>query len=37
LDARKILAEKAIEEISSTSNFSLVSEKFKLSYENITV
>lgn len=37
LAARKVLAEKAIEEIASTSNFSLVSEKFKLSYENVTI
>jgi protein-export membrane protein SecD len=35
--ARKTLAEKAIEEINDTSNFSLVSDKFKLTYENVSV
>ncbi|MFK7779990.1 MAG: protein translocase subunit SecD [Candidatus Gracilibacteria bacterium] len=35
--ARKDLAEKAIEEIESSSNFSIVSKKYKISFENVTV
>jgi len=35
--ARKTLAEKAIDEINNDWNFSVVSKKFKLNYENILV
>ncbi len=35
--ARKALSEKALEEIKETSNFWVISKKFKLSYENVAV
>lgn len=37
LVARKTLAEKALEEINTSSNFWVVSEKFRLSYENVII